>query len=85
MDHAGLQAAHRPRQVGRVGEGGTGYFQRNPGGERQGAGYGQENAARTEVQSGGKLEKFLASFIVPPDKNRNCQRQSLPSPAILDV
>ena len=74
MDHARLQAAHRPGQVDSVGKGRTGYLERNPGGERQGAGYGEQDAAGAEVQSGGKLKKFPASVVMGAHKNGDGQR-----------
>jgi len=78
MDHPGLQSAYCPWQVIHIGKGRAGHFQRNPGGERQGAGYGQQNSPRAEVQSGGKLKEFLASLIAATDEYRYGQRQSFP-------
>lgn len=78
VDYTRLQAAHGAGYLGGVGEGGTGYFQGNPGGERQSTGYGQQNAAGAQVQCGGKFEKFFAPIISGPHKHRNSQGQSFP-------
>lgn len=72
--HARLQAAHCPRQVDSVRERRAGYLQRNPGRERQGAGYGEQDAAGAEIQSRGKLKKFLASVVMGPHKHGDGQR-----------
>ncbi len=78
MDHPGLQAADCPRQFIHIRKGRAGHFQRNPGGERQGAGDGQQNSPRAQVQRGGKFKEFLASLIAATDKYWYGQRQSFP-------
>jgi hypothetical protein len=78
MDYPRLQPADRPREISYVREGSAGHLQRNPSGERQGAGDGQQNSARTEVQGGGKFKKFLAPIVAASHKYRNGQGQSFP-------
>ncbi len=73
VHHARLQAAYGSGEVSGVGKRGAGHFQRNPGGERQGAGQRQEHAARAEVQSCGKFKKFLAPLILAANENRDGQ------------
>jgi hypothetical protein len=78
MNHAGLQPAHGMGEGVAVRKWRAGHLQRNPCGKRQSPGDGEQNAARAQVEGGGKLEEFLALLVTATDEDRNRQGQSFP-------
>ncbi len=76
-DEAGLQAADRLWRHRSGGQWRYRNFQREIAGARQAATGGQQNAAGADVESGGKLKKFLPLIVDAAHENRNRQGEAL--------
>src|SRR5574340_1785709 len=79
---AGLQAANRSRRNRARGKGGHRNLQGEAGRPGEATAGSNQDAAGTDVQSGGELQEFLSFRIHTPDKYGDGERESVVPPSL---